>query len=76
MPLRVEADAEGRRLVQSNLIASPFHDVIIWSGHTFPYVGTCGTRGAPSRRIAERDTRDWRGLLWFIWSIWFVWVLG
>ena len=67
MPLRAEADAAGRRLVRPNLIASPFHDVIIWSGHTFPYVGTCGTRGAPSRRIAERDKRDWRDeLIWFI----------
>jgi hypothetical protein len=27
-------------LVRPILIASPFHDVIIWSGYTLPYVGT------------------------------------
>ena len=34
VPLCAEADAAEKRLVRPNLIASPFHDVIIWSGHT------------------------------------------
>ncbi len=47
VPLRAEADAPEKRLVRPNLIASPFHDVIIWSGYTYPMLARVAQQENP-----------------------------
>jgi len=77
-------------LVRPILIASPFHDVIIWSGYTLPYVGTRELQW--SARVPVTSSVEWHngstlpqesrarharlaGRRGLIWFIWYFWFL-